>query len=68
MGVKYKYNTAEDVFNELAATVEAFKGMTYRKIGSRGLPVRVSRTAAGTHVICHPILKEERQWNSSSSR
>ena len=45
MGVKYKYNTAEDVFNELAATVEAYKGMTYRKIGSRGLPLRVSRAA-----------------------
>jgi predicted molibdopterin-dependent oxidoreductase YjgC len=46
MGTKYKYNTAEDVFNELAATVEAYRGMTYRKIGSRGLPVRVPRTAA----------------------
>jgi predicted molibdopterin-dependent oxidoreductase YjgC len=46
MGVKYKYNTAEDVFNELAATVDAYKGMTYRKIGSHGLPLRVSRTAA----------------------
>ncbi len=46
MGAKYKYNTAEDVFNELASTVEAYRGMTYRKIGSRGLPVRVPRTAA----------------------
>jgi NADH-quinone oxidoreductase subunit G len=46
MGVRYKYNTAEDVFNELAATVEACKGMTYHKIGSRGLPLRVPRTVA----------------------
>ena len=40
MGAKYKYNTAEDVFNELAANVPAFKGMTYRKIGNRGLMLK----------------------------
>jgi NADH-quinone oxidoreductase subunit G len=36
MGVKYKYNTAEDVFNEMASTTPAFKGLTYRKLGNRG--------------------------------
>lgn len=36
MGVKYKYNTAEDVFNEIASTTPAFKGLTYRKLGNRG--------------------------------
>ena len=36
MGMKYRYANAEDVFAELASTVEAFKGMTYRSIGNRG--------------------------------
>ena len=36
MGMKYKYLQAEDVFAELASVVEAFKGMTYRSLGSRG--------------------------------
>ncbi|HSQ75109.1 MAG TPA: molybdopterin-dependent oxidoreductase, partial [Bacteroidota bacterium] len=36
MGMKYRYAKAEDVFAELASTVEAFKGMTYRSIGNRG--------------------------------
>ncbi|MBI5471074.1 MAG: molybdopterin-dependent oxidoreductase [Ignavibacteriae bacterium] len=40
MGAKYKYNTAEDVFTELAANVPAFKGMSYRKIGNRGLMLK----------------------------
>jgi predicted molibdopterin-dependent oxidoreductase YjgC len=37
MGVKYKYTTAEDVFAEIAASVEGFKGMSYRKIGNKGM-------------------------------
>jgi predicted molibdopterin-dependent oxidoreductase YjgC len=37
MGAKYRYTTVEEVFNELASTVPAFKGMTYRKIGTRGM-------------------------------
>jgi NADH-quinone oxidoreductase subunit G len=37
MGVKYKYNTSEDVFNEMSAAFGGFKGMTYRKLGNRGL-------------------------------
>lgn len=40
MGTKYKYNTAEDVFNDIAAHVESFKGMTYRKVGSRGMMLK----------------------------
>ena len=36
MGMKYRYRQAEDVFAELASAVEAFKGMTYRSLGSRG--------------------------------
>jgi NADH-quinone oxidoreductase subunit G len=46
MGVKYKYNTAEDVFNDLAAHVDGFKGMTYRKIGNRGMAMKHTVPAA----------------------
>ncbi len=48
MGAKYRYNTAEDVFNELAATVEAFKGMTYRRLGTKGLLLKQRETVPVT--------------------
>lgn len=40
MGTKYKYHTAEEVFNDIAAHLEPFRGMTYRKIGSRGMMLK----------------------------
>ncbi len=40
MGAKYKYDSAEEVFNELAANVVSFKGMSYRKIGAKGMPLK----------------------------
>ena len=43
MGMKYRYAQAEEVFTELAAAVEAFQGMTYRKLGSRGLMLAAGR-------------------------
>jgi NADH-quinone oxidoreductase subunit G len=43
MGVKYKYATVEDLFNEMASAVEAFKGLSYRKIGSKGVMLRSKR-------------------------
>jgi NADH-quinone oxidoreductase subunit G len=43
MGMKYKYLQAEDVFSELASSVEAFKGMTYRSIGNRGQSLATPR-------------------------
>ncbi|HEY6191367.1 MAG TPA: molybdopterin-dependent oxidoreductase [Bacteroidota bacterium] len=43
---RWKFNTAEDVFNEIASTVGAFKGMTYAKIGSRGMKLRKSSLMA----------------------
>jgi NADH-quinone oxidoreductase subunit G len=46
MGVKYRYTSAEDVFNEMASTLEAFKGMGYRKIGSRGIVLSQSKVQA----------------------
>lgn len=36
LGAKWKYSTAEEVFNMIASTIEVFKGMTYLKIGERG--------------------------------
>jgi NADH-quinone oxidoreductase subunit G len=40
MGAKYKYNTAEDVFNEIVSRVDDFKGMTYMKIGKKGMMLK----------------------------
>jgi NADH-quinone oxidoreductase subunit G len=37
LGARYRYQTSEDVFNEIAAHVEAFRGMSYRKLGNKGL-------------------------------
>ena len=36
MGAKWKFNSAEDVFNEIAATIPSFKGLNYSKIGTKG--------------------------------
>ena len=36
MGGKFKYNTAEEVFKEIASTVPSFKGLTHQKIGNQG--------------------------------
>jgi NADH-quinone oxidoreductase subunit G len=40
LGAKWRYATAEDVFNEIATTREAFKGLSYMKIGSRGIALK----------------------------
>ena len=36
-GAKWRFNTAEDVFNEIASTIDSFKGMKYLQIGSAGM-------------------------------
>jgi NADH-quinone oxidoreductase subunit G len=36
LGAKWKYNKCEDVFDELASTVESFQGLNYSKIGTSG--------------------------------
>jgi NADH-quinone oxidoreductase subunit G len=54
MGVRYRYTRAEDVFNEMASTLDAFKGMSYRKLGGRGamlLSRKVQGTASPTQVL-----------------
>ncbi len=40
MGAKFRYNTAEEVFNEISASINGFKGMTYRKIGNKGMMLK----------------------------
>jgi NADH-quinone oxidoreductase subunit G len=51
MGTRFKCNSVEDAFNELAAANRRFRGMTYQKLGTRGMylkdgqesPARVGR-------------------------
>jgi NADH-quinone oxidoreductase subunit G len=45
-GLKMKYNSAEDVFREIAETVEAFKGLGYMKIGSMGAASQAQKKGA----------------------
>lgn len=37
LGAKWKYNSVEDVFAEMTMTIPSFKGMSYLRLGSRGL-------------------------------
>ncbi len=39
-GAKWRYNVVEDVFAEITSSVESFKGMTYLRLGTRGLKLR----------------------------
>ncbi len=53
MGVKFRYVSAEEVFNEMVSTLEVFKGMSYRKLGGRGLRLSEQKTQAAppaTHI------------------
>jgi NADH-quinone oxidoreductase subunit G len=43
MGVKYKYNTSEDVFVDIANSIPSFKGLSYKKIGNRGTKLRLKQ-------------------------
>ncbi|HMK38665.1 MAG TPA: NADH-quinone oxidoreductase subunit G, partial [Bacteroidota bacterium] len=36
MGAKFRYQTSEDVFTEIASRIDAFHGMSYRKLGNKG--------------------------------
>ncbi len=43
LGAKFRYNNAGDIFGEIASAVEAFRGLTYRRIGSRGVMIKTGR-------------------------
>ncbi len=46
MGEKIKYKMAEDVFNDIAKSIDAFEGLDYDEIGELGakLKIEVSQT------------------------
>lgn len=40
LGAKWKYSTAEDVFNEIVSVIESFRGMSYMRIGPGGMKLK----------------------------
>ena len=44
MGTKYKFNTPDDVFNEICQKVEGFRGLSYLKVGKKGSPLKIHAT------------------------
>ncbi len=45
MGEKVKYKMAEDVFNEIAKSIDAFKGLDYDVIGELGAKLKIEVSA-----------------------
>ena len=45
LGTKYKYQMAEDVFEELASALDAFRGINYDDIGEIGIKIKKEFTA-----------------------
>ena len=43
LGAKFRYNSAGDIFGEIASAVDAFRGLTYRKIGNRGAMIKTGK-------------------------
>ncbi len=46
MGTKYKYNSADEIFNELSHKNDKFKGLSYLKIGTSGVPLNTTAVTA----------------------
>jgi len=46
MGAKFRYNSADEIFNEIAQKVEAFKGLSYLKIGKKGAQLKAKASVA----------------------
>ncbi len=44
MGTRYRYGSAEDIFAEIAGSIPSFRGMSYMKLGNKGLPLHESKT------------------------
>jgi predicted molibdopterin-dependent oxidoreductase YjgC len=51
MGFKYRYATVEDVFTDLASSVESFRGLTYAKIGSKGAALKLKQPAGTAAMV-----------------
>jgi NADH-quinone oxidoreductase subunit G len=45
MGTKYKFNNADDVFNEICQKIDGFKGLSYLKVGVKGAIVKQNHVA-----------------------
>ena len=41
MGAKFRYNSSEEVFAEVAQKVEGFKSLSYLKVGMKGASLKV---------------------------
>jgi NADH-quinone oxidoreductase subunit G len=39
MGAKFKYNSSEEVFSDIAQKIDSFKGLSYLKVGKKGVPL-----------------------------
>ena len=48
MGSRFRYASADEVFAELASTFGAFRGMSYLRLGKKGLALKTD-VAAGIH-------------------
>jgi predicted molibdopterin-dependent oxidoreductase YjgC len=48
MGSRFRYASADEVFAELASTFGAFRGMSYLRLGKKGLTLKTD-VAAGIH-------------------
>ncbi len=46
LGARWKFSAADDVFSEIASSIEAFRGMSYLRLGSRGIVVKSLETVS----------------------
>jgi NADH-quinone oxidoreductase subunit G len=51
MGVKYRHTNVEEVFADLASSVESFRGLTYMKVGSKGALLSLKKTAGAAATV-----------------
>lgn len=50
LGAKWRYRTVEDVFQEIASTIPAFKGLTYLSIGQNGAKLNLKKETVNIKV------------------
>jgi len=50
LGAKWRYKTVEDVFQEIASTISAFKGLTYLSIGQNGAKLNLKKETVNIKV------------------
>ena len=45
LGTKYKYQTSEEIFDEMSKTIDLFKGLDYQRVGELGVKLNVTTLA-----------------------